>query len=236
MSKALVVADKPGPLALPDFVKSGSTRGREDITRDDLVLPRLAVAQPTSPELVDGDPKYIDGLRSGDLFNTLTKESYGKGPVQVVVLRAERPRAIEFNPLTEGGGIKDMNVPINDPRCSFGADGEKPSATVFREFIAFLVESREPIALSFKGTSLKTGKELATFIQLRNADAFTTIYAITANLKKNDKGSFYVFRAMPAGNVDEDTYHYAEQLFTAFGTKELAVDVEAAVSSEDVPF
>lgn len=231
-SNALVKQEAGGALALPDYVKAGDTRGHEGIEQGDLILPRLAVAQPTSPELQKGDPKYIAGLVAGDLFNTVTRESYGEGPVRVVIVRREKPRAVEFWPMDskEGSGIRDLNVPLTDPRCQFGADGSKPVATEFREYIAILADTYEPIALSFKGTSLKTAKMLNTLLEMpyrgKPVAYFARVYAITAALKKNEKGAFYVFGAAQDGFADLTAYQLAESTYESLKGRKLAVDEE----------
>lgn len=229
-SSALVKAEPAGALVLPEYVKAGDTRGHEGIEQNDLILPRLAVAQPTSPELVRGEPKYIAGLQAGDLFNTVTRESYGQGPVRVVIVRREKPRAVEFAPMAEGGGIRDMNVPLTDPRCQFGANGERPAATEFREYIAVLADTLEPIALSFKGTSLKSAKMLNTLLEMpfkgKSIPYFARVFAITASLKSNEKGKFYVFGAVQDGFASPDAFQFAEGTYENLKGQKLAVDAE----------
>lgn len=238
----LQTIEKPGALALPDYIKEGDSRGHEGLEQGDLILPRLAVAQPTSPELQKGDPKFIQGLSAGDMFNTVTRESYGEGPVKVVIVRREKPRAMEFNPMDEGGGIKDRDVPLTDPRCQFDADGNPPVATEFREYVAFLADTYEPIALSFKGTSLKTAKLLNTLLEMpvkgKQVAYFAKVFGITTALKKNEKGAFYVFGVTQQGYADETAYGLGAQTYESFKGRELAVDADVVETpaSEKAPF
>ena len=154
VDKALV-KKQPAALALPSFVDPSDRRGADNITGDDIRLPRLSLAQALSPEVLKGDPKRIDGLESGDIFSNLLQTNYKSGPVNVVVVRRETPRAMEFYPKgsKEGQGIKDRSVPLDDPRTKFSQDGTPPVATVFHEYVAFDAETREPFILSFKSTS-----------------------------------------------------------------------------------
>jgi len=235
--------EAPGALAVPDYVKTGDARGHEGIEQGDLILPRLAVAQPTSPELTKGDPKHIQGLTAGDLFNTVTRESYGEGPVRVIIVRREKRRAMEFNPISEGGGIKDRDVALTDPRCAFGPDGEPPVATEFREYVAFLADTYEPIALSFKGTSLNSAKMLNTLLEMpvkgQQVAYFAKVFGITAALKKNDKGSFYVFGVSQLGYADETAYNLGAQTYENMKGRALALDEsadDASDSTEKAPF
>ncbi len=256
-NQALTKADEPGAIvAMPEYVKPGDTRGHEGLERTDVVLPRLAVAQPTSPELQRGNPKFIPGLAAGDLFNTVSRKAYGPGPVKVVIVRREKPRAVEFNPIKDGGGIRDLRVPLTDPRCQFGPNGEPPVATVFREYVAILADTYEPIALSFKGTSLKTALALNTLLEEREVqrDAagkvtgvgavayFARVYEISVALKTNEKGAFYVFGVQKVNGAwaDPTSYRLAESTYEGLKGQTLAVDEDAispdAPNAEKEPF
>jgi hypothetical protein len=136
---------------------------------DDVRPPRLGLAQSNSPQVKRGNPKTIDGLREGDLFNDLTQQVYGEGPLEIVVIRYLGHRAMQFRDMKEGGGVIDFNVPLDDPRCQF-TDGPpdpvtgkptrvKPIATHFYDYLVWLPETSEIVALSMKGTSLKAAKE-----------------------------------------------------------------------------
>lgn len=235
------LAKQGGALALPSYIKAGDTRGHEGLEQGDLILPRLAVAQPTSPELQKGDPKYIGGLGAGDMFNTVTRESYGEGPVRVVIVRREKRRAMLFAPLEDGGGILERDIPLTDPRCQWDGD-QKPLATEFREYIAIRADTCEPIALSFKGTSLNTGKMLNTLLELPAKDPatgklcqvpyFARVFAVVASLKKNEKGAFYVFGIKQDGFASPDAFQVAETTYESLAGRALAVDVEPDVERD----
>ena len=96
MEEKAIVRQTPGALALPDFVDPKDRRGADNITSDDIRLPRLVLAQGQSPEVTNGDPKRIAGLEKGDIFSNLLQTNYKSGPVEVVIVRRESPRAVEF--------------------------------------------------------------------------------------------------------------------------------------------
>jgi len=235
-----------GPLATrPDFIAGGDSRGAQNISKDDLQLPRLALAQLLSPELVDGDPKYIDGLAAGDAFNSLTGEVYGKKPITIVVVRAEKARYVEFVPREEGGGIRDFNVPASDPRCAFGPKGEKPAATKFLEFIVLLPDfGNEPAALSFKGSGLKTARTLNGLIKIQgvragNVPAFAFAFTITPTMTQNQLGKFAVFTVRPDGFVDKETFTQAGDFYESIKDREVAPPSKEEPDEDDsekVPF
>jgi hypothetical protein len=188
----------------PDFIEAGDA-GFENITKDDVQMPRLALAQQMSPQLNKKNPGFIEGLGVADMFNSLTGENYGSGPLQFMVLRFDKPRWVEFVPREEGGGIKDFNVPANDPRTTFGPNGESPIATKFYDFIVMLLPNFEVIALSFKSTGLKAAKTLNSLMMTRKtkdgkrAAHYTGVYEVSTDMTKNAKGEFAVYTIKNAG-------------------------------------
>ena len=217
----------------------GDKRGADHFTSDDLRLPRLTIAQKTSKQIEEGTPEYIEGLKFGDLFNDLSSEIYGKDTLQFIIIRADRPRAMEFTPLDEGGGVVDFDVPLNDPRCAWttGEDGKrnKPVATVFYDYVLLLVASGEMIALSLKSTGLKVAKRLNSMIKLRGAPVFTGLYEVSIAIEKNDAGSYGVYVIKNAGWADEKLAAVGEKEFEAVKDKTIDIQREAE-PQEDVPF
>ena len=223
----LVKATIPGALDRPDFVAVGDQSGTEHLTREDIQMPRMGLGQQMSPEMVEGDAKYIDGLKVGAMFNNLTGQVYGTGPLDFVVISAYPPRWVEFIPREEGGGVRDPNVPPGDPRTAFGPNGELPKATKFYDFVVMLLPTRELIALSFKNTGLKVARQLNGLIAMRNASIYSGKYTLSSVMVQNSKGRFAVFLVKNAGWVqDKETYLYAQRMFTNLATKTVIIERE----------
>lgn len=198
----------------PDFVETGRA-GTEHIKNEDMQIPRIVLAQKMSPEVEEGHEREIEGLKAGMMFNGLTHEIYGRGPLQFVILRADPPRYVEFIPRDEGGGVKDPNVPANDPRTQFGKDGGKPVATKFYDYIVVLLPvGNDPLqrlmALSFKSTGLKVAKQLNALIKLRNAPIHAGVYTLSSVDTQNALGKFAIFNVANAGWVQDKALY--EQL------------------------
>lgn len=62
-------------VAIFDDAELGS--GFENVSSNDMVIQRLRVSQKMSKEVDAGDPKYIDGLKAGQFFNSVTHKIYG---------------------------------------------------------------------------------------------------------------------------------------------------------------
>jgi hypothetical protein len=204
--------------APPDYFQKNDRRGFEDTQQSDVLIPRLALAQALSPQVTDGDPNRIEGLTVGDLFNSVTKQNYGR-EVHVQLLRKMPLRAMEFNSIDDGGGVKDPDVPLNDPRCQWSGD-EKPVATVFRDFIAVLLDAngqpanREVIALSFKSSGIKVAKALWGLAMMRDKPVFAGRYQITTGVELKPK-PHQVYKVQNAGWVSKKDAVLGEQMFEA---------------------
>jgi hypothetical protein len=228
------VSDETSLAYVPDYMAKDA-RGKENLTADDLTLPRLALAQAMSPQVTKGKPEYIKGLEVGQMFNNLTGEIYGEGPLQFTVLRRDPPRGIEFGP-NVGDPIVDMNVPANDPRMQFTMDDQgrsvKPKATKFYDFIVMILPSREIMALSFKSTGLKVAKQLNSLISLRPVACFGGRYVLTTAMMSNAKGTFATFKVGNAGVVNAEEYAYGEQMFEMLKDKTVNFEREREETDE----
>jgi hypothetical protein len=212
----------------PTDLIAGDTRGTEDMTRDDMQMPRLAIAQQMSPELQEDQPQYIDGLKMGEMFNSVTKEIIGKGPVLVAIVRRDPPRWVEFVPRDQGGGVKDPNVPMNDPRTQFGPNGEQPVATKFYDYVLMRVDKSdfEMVGLSLKSTGLKVARNWNTLIKMRNAPLFRGVYRIEVVKQENAKGKFFNFSVNNAGWTNGEATARAEAAFEAMKDRVVVMDRE----------
>jgi hypothetical protein len=78
-------------------MKGDGRLGKENITKDDTIVPRVQLVQAVSPEVERG---LAD---SGDFFHTLLEESLGN-MVEMIVLHVSK-RYILWKPRHQGGGI-----------------------------------------------------------------------------------------------------------------------------------
>lgn len=215
------------------FIEAGDVTGTENIGGDEIRLPRLAIAQGMSPQMIEGDSSYIPGLKLFDMFNDLTGEIYGKGPLTFVPLRKDT-RWIQFASREDGGGVIDLNVqPIlpdgrMNPLCEWSQDenGEKvpPAATRYFEFVVILMKDAgeiEPIMLSIKDTNKwnrKAANQLMSFIKLARKPIYAGVYSVSSKSEKNDEGTFGVpvigkLGLLDNPNVDDDTFEANKQTY-----------------------
>lgn len=217
----------------PDYLKKGN-KGFEDTVASDLSIPRLALAQANSPEVTEGDPRKIEGLTPGMMFNSVTKQNYGKR-IKGQLIRKMPLRAMHFRPLDEGGGIIDPNVPLNSDLLKWGTTGDKkkdrPVATLFRDFLFRIHHddgSRELIALSFKVSGIKAAKELWGLAMGRNRDVHAGVYEITTGLKLDPK-PHQIYKPANAGWASLEDARVGEELVEAMAN----IKAEQIAGDED---
>jgi hypothetical protein len=220
------------------------TLGNEGINRDDVLMPRLAIAQKMSPEIdkTQAD-RYVEGLEFTDLYHSLTKKIYGKGPLYFVLLRIDPPRWIEFNPLSQGGGIKDKNVRAGDPRTEFHG-AEKPIATKFLDFLVLLLNDFDPtdpmqniVMLSFKSSGLAAAGNLLRLIDMRGQKQICKgVYKLSTGSKtdKKTQGVYAIYKIENAGWLasGSDLEKLAVELFEVWKDRKVVVDDDQFVDPD----
>lgn len=236
-----------GALAVAEGIDASDARGKGNITKEDTVLPRLAICQALSPEKDEDDAKFIDGIKEGDLFNSLTQTLYGRNPVQVAIIDVKK-RAIEFEKGPDGKPTKniiDWNVPWDDPRCEFtdGPNGTRipPIATRFYDFIAYIPETMEPVVLSMSKTKIPKAKALNGLLGMRPGPAWAGLFKVTTAREEKNGNKYFNYKIQPAGPTPADVLPIAESLYKQFENAVVKVDqgteVEHdAAAGDKVPF
>ncbi len=224
--------------------------GNEHIGKDDIIIPRLALAQKTSPETDRTHAKYVEGVSFTDMFNSITKTNYGNGPVYFSILRADKPRYVEFKPLEDGGGVIDPNVPAGDPRTKFGefnkdtGKADKPVATQFYDYIIMVLNDlnlQDPIqnvmGLSLKSSAIKVAKQLNLLINQRGKKLlFKGVYSLTSTTDTKAGNTFAIYKVSNAGWLPpgSEVELVAGEFFDMWKDKEVIIDLEGAAHEREV--
>jgi len=247
--RALTTRPVNTALAVADGVDAKDVRGKENIESHDVTLPRIAVAQKTSPQLEPDKSEYLEGLKLYQLFNTLTGEIYGNGPLEFVIVRQDK-RAMQFD---ENMNIVDFNVPVRydvdrgryeDDRLNFHAGDagkrEKPQATLFHEYVVLLADTMEPAVISLKGTSMKAAKALNSFLTFRKGPSWAGKFKVTSASKSAGGFTFAIYKFAPSGAASPELVKQAEEVYEALKGREVHTDRDGAdetVSDDDTaPF
>lgn len=208
--------------------------GKDKIDGKNLILPFLAIAQKTSPQIEEGKSEYHPDLKFLDIFESLdgnVTEIYGREPVKFIPLIC-REHAMEFEPWTSGGGLIDRNVPLEDKRCKWNDDAtdpkdRKPKATIFVDWVVLIVPKNELAILSFKSTSLKMGYILKKFTKNPRVPLYAQQYTVRVEKDSDGGNSWGLFVVQPAGVADPATARYAKKALEEAAEKDIAFDHKA---------
>lgn len=232
----------------PSFIKE-NTDGHEGIHNSDIKPPALKLAQSTSPETKRSKPdRFIEGLREGEFFNSLTKEIYGEDPLKIIIVKPMGHRNVEFD-----ANMKpvEFDIPDDDPRCGFTVsriEGKlvrmKPKATKFLDFLVYVTmqdgKSRL-MTMALKSTQLRKGVEISSIIRGNTLPCYA--YEFTASSVAENFGdkSWYGWKFEP-GWPTEERYTAAENFYKQFKNTKVEVEIDeadapaAVVSDDDIPF
>lgn len=205
---------------VPDYIKQGGNRGSEEVTSNDMVLPRLEIVQAQSP-IKETDSEARDGF----LFNSVTSEVLGDTAYFVpVYFRLEyliwkdqdkgggffgafpseaeaKQRMLE----AVAGGEEEADLEIIDTPVQYGLRVD-PATGAFEQMV-----------ISMPKTKAKVSRKWNAMIQIAGGDRFSRVYKITTFRDENKKGQkFFNFVVQPAGFTPETIYREAERTYEIF--------------------
>ena len=194
----------------------------DNVSQEDLLLPRIELTQALSPSVTAGD------VRPGVLLNSVTKEELGN-EITIIPIILEK-NWIHWIPREEGGGMLWKSSNPSDPRViaesMWGPNGEKPTCTVYMNYLCIIEGETMPVVVSFSVTSLTPGKQIYTTHKTYGGDLFARKYILSSKSKTNTKGTFFVLNIKDGGGVNTDTYATAETLYNSFSKREMNFEAE----------
>lgn len=211
-----VAASTPPPTGLAD-----------NITSQDLRLPRVALLQALSPLVQNEGDKY----KQGTFIDTLTQEVLPT-PLSFVPVFVFA-NVIKWKPRSEGGGMlwKTINPTAEQLKETQFDGAKRPTADRYINAVCLIAGQSTPLIVSFCKTSLKAGQDLATLIQLSGC-AWKFNYILEAIKTKNDKGTYYVMRVRRDGPTDATRAQEAADLYEQVKGMSIETDYEGGVAAE----
>ena len=187
------------------------SKGFENMTQDDLALPFVRILGQLSPQVTQGDAKFIEGARPGMIYNTVTNDLFdGKKGIKVIPCYYKRDYP-EWSDRGDGPGAPVAVHLPGSPIIKTGKrDGSKirlPNGNYLEETASFyvMVETKTgayaPALITMKSTQLNVSKKwnsMMKFIQMPDGKGgfaippmHGVVYNLTSTLQKNDKGSWF---------------------------------------------
>ncbi len=185
---------------MSDFLSSMEGQGLEAIGGEDVKRPFLKIAQTLSPECNENRPEYIEGLKPGQFFNSLTKFVYGK-EIGVVVLDYESVW-LEYRPNRGGfAGIhKPHSFPVTGDPFTTGLKAANGNEITDSMVYYMLIENHMedgPVVFSVSSTGLSHAKMWNSLIintrleSGKRAPLFAGVWKLSTMLNSNQSGDWY---------------------------------------------
>lgn len=168
--------------------------GNDQLSSSDFVIPRALVMQGLSEFVVDGKAKL------GDVVNSLTEEVMGsiQKPMEFIPFWVDKKMKVlkEVNGKFVLDRIEAL-TPVNEHLYDGVENGFKVKYEAVYNVYAIVPGSALPIMVSFKSTSKKAGKKIATIMYAENMTALklppcATKLKLISTKRQNDKGTFAV--------------------------------------------
>ena len=187
------------------------SKGFENMTQDDLALPFIRILGQLSPQVTQGDAKFIESARPGMIYNTVTNDLFdGKKGIKVIPCYYKKHYP-EWSDRGDGPGAPVAIHLPNSPVIATGKrDGSKirlPNGNYLEETASYyvMVQSKTgaytPALITMKSTQLNVSKKWNSMMKtIQMADGkggfaippmHGVVYNLASTLQKNDKGSWY---------------------------------------------
>ncbi|RDE25177.1 hypothetical protein DV711_06365 [Motiliproteus coralliicola] len=218
MSKSIVAFSKDNNV--PAHLRTGSSLGNENVTADNLKIPRLDLIQQLSPQCIKSNPKYIEGAETGLIFDNLTNELYEN--VFVVNLMFEEHFSV-FKKRSLGGGFEGNFETEEAARQHLESKGlELAQYDISKTGVhkCLMLDDKgvpkQPVLLYMNGSKLPVSDQWNTLIRLKGegTDRFATAWVLSSQEAVNKQNQPYQnWKVDFAGFVNEDLYKAAKDTY-----------------------
>jgi hypothetical protein len=196
----------------------------ENAEEGDVIMPRL--------HLIQGLPKegelYGEHFKKGDWVNTLTSEKID--PLAFIPV-------IGWNQYIKwklGSDGKPSNIPLLNTRdrsqftkkeLDFDeVTGAKPAVSQFMNFLVVVEGSEMPLVLTFKSTSLKSGRSL-NGLEISRGARGPGLYTIDLRDQSNAKGKWKHPVVRPIGDPSRELAQFAADIFNSYTPDSIKVEL-----------
>jgi hypothetical protein len=232
-SKAVAKKDA----ALPAYLSQAEQRGAENVTTEDLQLPRIKMLQALSPEISKKSTK-IAGAEIGMFMNTLTgalSEELTIVPVffyKKYLVWADKDRRPERGLI----GVYDSDAEGQEAK-----EEHDDKVSLTPTHICLVINddgTLDEVSLPMPSTKIKVSKSLNSLVRMGKVDSFAKSYTLSAVEESNAKGDYSNMKFTPnAGFVEEAVYRQAEALYESLSSGAVKLSDSSIVEDDgDIPF
>lgn len=208
--------------ALPAHLQADGSLGNENVTSENLMLPKIDIIQQMSPQKVKTDAKYIEGAEDGMLFNSLTGELYEQ--IFVINLAFEVQYSV-FRKRNAGGGFEGFFNSESDAMRHIEErqlDPKMHDITETSIHKCLLLDEnghpKQPVLFYMSRSKSRVSNGWNTEIQLKGQGSarFATVWQVGTVRETNRQGQpYHNYRIQFAGFADEALYAEAKKNYYA---------------------
>jgi len=208
--------------------KMDDTRGSENVEAEDLVIPRLELAQALSKCRKKQDPAYIPGCEEGMLYNNLTRELYGESVDLVPVFF--KKEWLLWRDQDLGGGFAGAHPSLSaaeTERQNQDDPDEWESIETHQHFCLLVREdgTTEEVVVSMAKSKMKKSKNWNSLIRINGGPRFSRMYKYEGVAAVNDKNQdYYNVDVKNAGFVTPEIFEKAEKTYESIASGKAKVD------------
>lgn len=247
---------------LAALIAGDSGLGKENIRTADMAVPRLAILQPISPQVMDGKPERVPGATAGMIYDSVMNHLYsGATGIDVIPVHF-RATHLEWIPRKAGGGfVGDLGLNLDatkyklNPETKILETAEGHEVIMTAEYFAYVLLPEggvAPAIISMAKTQHRKSRVWNTMInQFEIADPrdatktlnpamFYRSYHLSTTIETNDKGSWFGWKIEPGKNTFDlphgrELYLKARELYknVEAGNVQVAAPLEAGITEDE---
>lgn len=199
---------------MPAHLQTDQVLGNEELTADDLAIPRLSLLQGLSPQCDE-----VEGAKPGLFHVSVTDELFEE---MYAINLLYRKYYTVFVKRDQGGGFLGSFDTQGEARervdtAEGSPDNYEITETAEHTLLLLDLEGK-PIRVArtfMQKSKLAVSRQWNSQIRLKapNADRFATVWHLTARKQSNKRGTFYNFDIDFAGWAPEELYNEARRTY-----------------------
>ena len=247
--KDVAVAAQTGLAERPAWM-GDSTRGSEEVTIQDVTIPRLSIIQDLSPQRKKNNAEYIEGAEEGMMFNTVTNQLFAE-PVLFVPVYF-RLEWLVWKHRDAGGGLQGV-FSSQDEAVAFVSGHPLAGQTTDRgesvvevqdtaQHFGLLLDPNSPaedphateIVVSMSRSQLKPSRQLNSQVRIAGGDRWERYYRLSPVQVDGAKGDYWNWKVEQLGFVSENVYKQAEALYEAVKSGQRDVERDNTETTDEI--
>jgi len=223
-----VVKAEANEISAADSAAMMDMFGDSPVSSNDVIIPKIRVMQPGSALVTDGAAKF------GDFVDSLTNEVIGniaEAPIELIPFYVEKIWIIsKWNGAKFEFDKVEPITPMNENKQweEDTAQGKFKNERCFNFYCLDPKDTGLPVIVAFKGSSMRSGRELMTQMYVKNRAAgkapCAKVIGISGDKISNDKGTYAVLKTSTVRDTNMEEMEKCLEWFKAVQSGDAKAD------------